>query len=52
MNPPELTILAVAADAVCDPETGICAVPQPPVPSSEAEPAAGAVPGSEETPGA
>jgi hypothetical protein len=40
VNPSKLTILAADTDAVCDPETGICAVPQAqdPPPGAPPEP--------------
>jgi hypothetical protein len=41
VNPPKLAILAADTDAACDPETGICTVPQTPAQSPGAEPAAG-----------
>jgi hypothetical protein len=52
VNPPKLIILAADTDAACDPETGTCTVPQTPIPSPDAAPVAGAVPTTEETPGA
>lgn len=52
MNPPKLTILAADTDAACDPETGTCTVPQTPIATPDTAPATGAIPGTEETPGA
>jgi hypothetical protein len=53
VNPPKLTILTTDTDAACDPETGTCTVPQPPIPSPGAAPVTGAVlPGIGETPSA
>jgi hypothetical protein len=55
VNPPRLTILTTDTDtdAVCDPETGTCTIPQTPIPSPGAAPVTGAVlPGLEETPSA
>jgi hypothetical protein len=53
VNPPKLTILAADTDAACDPETGTCTVPLPPILSPGAAPVTGAVlPGIEETPSA
>ena len=52
MNPPKLTILTADTDAACDPETGTCTVPQTPIPTPDTAPVTGAVPGTEETPGA
>ena len=50
MNPPKPTILAADTDAACDPETGVCAVPQTPIPSPGAALVTGeAPPGIEET---
>lgn len=33
MNPLKLTILTADTDAACDRETGICTIPQTPIPS-------------------
>jgi hypothetical protein len=53
VNPTKLTILTAGTDAACDPETGVCTIPQTPTPSPDAAPATGAVlPGMEETPSA
>jgi hypothetical protein len=38
VNPPELTILTTDTDAVCDLETGTCAVPQTTPPAPDASP--------------
>jgi hypothetical protein len=57
VNPPRLTILAAGTDAACDPETGMCTIPQSPAPSPGAVPDPGAlpepgtIPDAEETPG-
>jgi hypothetical protein len=51
VKPPKLTILTADTDAACDPETGTCTIPQTPIPSPGAAPAAAAVlPGMGKTP--
>ena len=52
MNPPNLTILAADTDAACDPETGTCTVPQPPIQTPDTAQKTGALPDTEEAPGA
>jgi hypothetical protein len=51
VNPAELTILTADTDVACDPETGICTIPQTSIPSPGAPSATGTTPGTEETPG-